>query len=154
MRENHTMEFPPEIAHYANPSFLHWKLYEKVKEWVDVRHWSSIRNALQGPNEVQVSVAAQEYLKAVDRRKFCEYNLRTFDLSVGINQHLQSWCHERQMVVQLGEFQEMVPLPVLTDEQEATKRRCESSLIQAKIQEVGELDELMFVVYGREWDSD
>jgi hypothetical protein len=51
----------------------------------------------------------------------------------------------------------MVPVPVLTEEQDASKRRCESSLVQAKIQEVGDLYELLFVVYGQEYvesDSD
>ena len=156
------MEFPPELIHYirdyTKPAFIHWKIYKRVKEQLEVRHWTSIRKALQGQHSMEVEQSSKAYLKSVDHRKFCEDRLRSFDLSVGINRHLQCWCQEAQMLLQLCDrTQEMVSVPVLTEEQDASKRRCESSLLQAKIKEVGDLYELLFVVYGQEYvesDSD
>jgi hypothetical protein len=154
------MEFPPELSHhireYAKPAFIHWKLYKQVKERVDVRHWSFLRKALQGPKATEVSQAAEEYLTAINIHQFCKDRLNSFDKSVGINRYLQCWCHETQRVVQWSpDTLTMVPVPVLTEEQETTERRWERWLVTTGVQESGGLRELLFLVYGQEWvDSD
>jgi hypothetical protein len=49
----------------------------------------------------------------------------------------------------------MTPVPVLSEEQDALKNDLESWLITAEIRESDDLDELLLVLYGREWiDSD
>jgi hypothetical protein len=49
----------------------------------------------------------------------------------------------------------MEPLPILTEEQKTTKRDWSSYVIQSRTKEYNDLRELLFVVYGKEWeDSD
>jgi len=144
------MEFPPELAlhirGYAKPAFVHWRLFKELKERIDLRHWMSLRKALQGPKSVQVSEAAERYVSAARVRKFCQDSLNSFDHSVGLNRHLQYWCQETQS---------LSPVPVLSEEQDALKNDLESWLITAEIRESDDLDELLLVLYGGEWiDSD
>ena len=155
-----TMEFPPEIAlhirGYTKPVFVHWRIFKEVKELVDFRHWASLRKALQGPTSIQVSEVASEYLVSNHCRKFCEDALCSFDLSVGINRHLRCWCQETQTTLQVcRETKKMVPVPVLSEEQDALKRELESCLVSAQLKEDGDLQELLLMVYGKDWlDSD
>lgn len=49
----------------------------------------------------------------------------------------------------------MVPVPVLSEEQDALKRELESCLVSAQLKEEGDLQELLLVIYGKDWlDSD
>jgi hypothetical protein len=154
------MQFPPELAlhirGYAKPAFVHWRLFKELKERMAIRHWISIRKALQGPKSVQVSEAAERFVAAARVRKFCQDSLNSFDRSVGINRHLRYWCQETQAILQVcPETKNMTPVPVLSEEQDALKKDLESWLITAEIRESDDLDELLLVLYGREWiDSD
>jgi hypothetical protein len=154
------MEFPPELARiiieFSLPSFMPWKSYREGKELVEPRHWASLRKALKGPNAVEVSAAVEDYVIATRVRKFCEETLVEFQQSVGITPHLQSWCHATQTIRQFcHETQTMEPLPILTEEQKITKRDWSSYVIQSRTKEYNNLRELLFVVYGKEWeDSD
>ena len=49
----------------------------------------------------------------------------------------------------------MVPVPVLSEEQDALKRELESCLIDSSHKEDDDLQELLLVIYGKDWlDSD
>jgi hypothetical protein len=135
-------ELPPELLRivkdYAQPAFIHWRLFNAAKEVVAKRHLVDLMEALCEPNADELCASLKLYLSAVRAKDLSETQLSDYKASLG--DFGAVWCHETQSVLRT----------VLTPEQQNTKARLTREANLTLSNESNAYRVLMVHIYGEE----
>lgn len=106
-------ELPTELLRivkaYAQPAFIHWRLFKEAKEVVPNHHLPELMEALCEPDADELCASLKLYICSVHVNALSEKQLSDYKASLG--DFGAVWCHETQSVLRT----------VLTPEQHNTK---------------------------------
>jgi hypothetical protein len=133
-------ELPEELARivkaFAQPAFVHWRLFKQAKKVVPKRHWADLSAALSVRDADNVCEALSAYISASHANALATKELYEYQVSVGDTGAY--WSHETLSVIR----------PILTEEEMEIKQRLVEANILTRSNESKHYRALLVEIHG------
>ena len=104
-------------------------MFNEAKEMVEPRHWEPLREALLGPNAVQMCEVLSTYLTHLRNLQCCQESLRNYEDLVGCRPNLHS--------------------TTITSDQKKNLSDALGNKIKAQEEEASQYRKVLFTIYGK-----